>query len=192
MKNHFETEAFVMNVKEFQYSKGTGHNFSFAMRGEAQSEDKNSAPTVWISGVSFNQPILDKRNYLLKGKLQVKPPYKDYPAGLQLVVSEAILLEAGMYVVAKKKPKQDGSSQAQTEDQVTGAKPSSQTPQPTQSHPQSVSNQQGASQPKPNIQEPPQGGGEYIDSNGLRQTTEAQEYRDPVQAITMPEEEIPF
>ncbi len=190
MKSYLEIEAFAMNVKEFHYSKGTGYNFSFAMKGEAQSEDKNSAPTVWISGVSFNQPILDKRNYLLRGKLQVKPPYKDYPAGLQLVVSEAILLESGMYVVAKKKPKQDGSSQAQHPASQPTQAPN--TPQQTQSHPQSVSNQQGVSQPKPNIQEPPQGGGEYIDSNGLRQTTEAQEYRDPVQAITMPEEEIPF
>ena len=104
MKNHFEIEAFTMNVKEFQYSKGTGYNFSFGMRGEAQSEDKNSAPVVWISGVSFNQPILDKRNYLLRGKLQVKPPYRDYPAGLQLVVSEGILLEKNMYTVARKRP----------------------------------------------------------------------------------------
>ena len=94
-----------MNVKEFHYSKGTGYNFSFSLKGEAQSEDKNSAPIVWISGVSFNQPILDKRSYLLRGKLQVKPPYKEYAAGLQLVVSEAILLESNMYVIAKKRPK---------------------------------------------------------------------------------------
>ncbi len=106
MKNHFETEAFVMNVKEFQYSKGTGYNFSFPMKGEAQSEEKNTEPVVWISGVSFNQPILEKRSYLLRGKLVVKPPYKDYPAALQLIVSEAILLESGHYVVAKKRPQQ--------------------------------------------------------------------------------------
>ncbi len=77
MKSYLEIEAFAMNVKEFHYSKGTGYNFSFAMKGEAQSEDRKSAPTVWISAVSFNQPILDKRNYLLRGKQQVKPPYNE-------------------------------------------------------------------------------------------------------------------
>ena len=121
MKNYFETEAFVMNAKEFQYSKGTGYNFSFSLRGEAQSEEKNSAPIVWISGVSFNQPILDKRNYLLRGKLQVKPSYKEYPAGLQLVVSEAILLESGMYVIARKKPQTNAPQPPQTPKQVKDA-----------------------------------------------------------------------
>jgi len=172
MKNYFETTAFVMSAKEFQYSKGVGYNFSFAMRGEAQSEDKNSAPIVWISGVSFNQQILDKRNYLFRGKLQVKPPYKDYPAGLQLVVSEAILLESGMYVVSRKK--QEGSGQAQT------AKPTSQI---TQDNPQQQNTHQEVSQPQPVRKD--------VTSHSQQQTVQ-ENYRDPVAQITVPDSEIPF
>jgi len=119
MKSYLEIEAFAMNVKEFHYSKGTGYNFSFAMKGEATSEDRKSAPTVWISAVSFNQPILDKRNYLLRGKLQVKPPYNDYPAGLQLIISEAILLEVDMYVVARKRPKKATEDAPQAREEVS-------------------------------------------------------------------------
>ena len=102
MKNFFETEAFILNVKEFQYSKGTGYSFSFPMTGEATGEDQ-TAPVIWVSGVSFNQPMLNKRNYLLRGKLQVKPKYKDYPVGFQLIVDEAILLGTGQYVVRTKR-----------------------------------------------------------------------------------------
>ncbi len=167
MQSYIEITAFAMNVKPFTYSKGTGYNFSFAMKGEAQSEDKNSAPVVWISGVSFNQPILDKRNYLLKGKLQVKPPYKDYPAGLQLVVSEAILLESGMYVVARKR------SEPTTHENTTQAP---KQVQDTQSHPNNA-----YSQGQPN-QAPP--------TQPKQETYEA--YRDPVKDITMPSEEVPF
>ena len=163
MQNYIEITAFTMNVKPFTYSKGTGYNFSFAMKGE--SEDQNSAPIVWISGVSFNQPILDKRSYLLKGKLQVKPPYKDYPAGLQLVVSEAILLESGMYVVARKRTTHENEPQA------------SNAPKQAQSHPQSVQSQQRP----PSTQEQPK----------TSMQTDAN-YQDPIAQITMPEEEIPF
>lgn len=97
MKNYFETEAFAVNVRSFNYSKGEGYNFSFSMKGESQSEDKNSAPVVWISGVSFNQPILDKRSYLLRGKLQVKPPYKDYPGQVQEVPQKTSNGQNGSY-----------------------------------------------------------------------------------------------
>ena len=142
MKNYFETEAFVMNAKEFQYSKGAGYNFSFAIKGEAQNEDKNSAPVVWISGVSFNQPILDKRSYLLRGKLQVKPPYKDYPAGLQLIVSEAILLESGMYVVARKRA---GSPVNGQDPQRNPPPEPAQAPKQVQNVPEQATNSQGAS-----------------------------------------------
>jgi len=56
-------------------------------------------------------------------------------------------------------------------------------------------------QPKPNMQEPPQGGGEYIDGNGLRQTTQApnapQHTQQPQNLdyqsdFPIAEEEIPF
>jgi len=120
MKNYFETEAYTMNVKEFHYSKGTGYSFSFPIKGEAQSKEGNDTPTVWISGVSFTQPILDRRSYLLRGKLQVKPPYKEYPASLQLVVSEAVLLEEGRYVVAKKRGKTTSPGPIQASKQVAG------------------------------------------------------------------------
>ncbi len=102
MKSFFEIEAFVVNVKTFNYSKGVGYNFSFAMNTETVGEDGKAA-VVWISGVSFNKPLLDKRNYLLRGKLQVKLPYKNYPAGLQMIVEEAFELGEGRYVVRTKR-----------------------------------------------------------------------------------------
>ena len=100
-QNYFETKVFTIKPKPFQYSKGTGYNFFFSMQGEAQPE--GATPTVWFIGVSFNQEILEKQYYLMRGYLQVSPPYGDRPAGLQLVVSEAIPLQQNQYVVRTKR-----------------------------------------------------------------------------------------
>jgi hypothetical protein len=105
MKTYFEAEIYTINSRPFKFSKGTGYNFSFALRGDALP-DSDEVPTVWMYGVAFNHTIEDRRKYLVKGKLQVKPPYKDYPAGLQLIVSDAVLLEDGRYTVAKKRQAQ--------------------------------------------------------------------------------------
>ncbi len=101
MQNYIEITAFVLNVREFQHAKGIGYGFSFAMKGDAV--DGETTPTVWISAVSFSIPIMEKRNYLLRGKLKVQPPYKERPASLQLIVDEAILLGTGQYVVRTKR-----------------------------------------------------------------------------------------
>ncbi len=100
-QNYFETKVFTLKARNFKHAKGEGTNFFFNMQGDAPAEGET--PTVWFSAVSFNQVIQEKKSYLMRGYLQVSPPYGERPAGLQLVVSEAILLGESQYVVRTKR-----------------------------------------------------------------------------------------
>ncbi len=173
MKTYFEGEIFTIKPRQFKHKNGTGTSFSFMLQGDKPSESED-APVVWISAVSFSDEIKEKRRYLVRGYLQVKPPWNDRPAGLQLVITEAFELGSSQYTVRTKRLTQS-TDQNDQQPKAHSTSNGMNDPSPNQAR---QHHSQGS-----NMQEPPVGGGEYIDGNGIRQST----FPDMAQS-----EEIPF
>ena len=175
-KNQFEYIGIVFNLREKPTAKGWIYSFSIPiskMEGETELKE-------WMSGAIFSKEqvsgLKDRCDVHFTANITVNAAYNDRPQSIGFFGFEIEPIFGKVYKVSK--PKRESDQQPA----YNGGQPNQDYDPNPKAHSTSNGSRQHHLQ-RSNMQEPPSGGGEYIDGNGIRKST----FPDMAQS-----DEIPF